>query len=172
MTSEDARSLIVDGVPSTSGTWADIGAGTGTFTLALQSILTSGTIYATDKNPHALWSLESSDTVIIEIRELDFTRPFDLPPLDGIIMANALHYASDAVTTLKNVLTPLKDDGVLILIEYETKTPRPQWIPYPVPYHGFKEIAKKCGLTNPEKLAHVSSRYGHEHIYSVRCRVH
>lgn len=169
MTQEEARLLIKDGIRNPEGSWADIGAGTGTFTKALRDLLRKGTVYAVDKNPHMLWNLRSSGSVSIEVVEADFTRSFELPPLDGVVMANALHYTQEPAEAVKQITANLKPGGAFILIEYETRTPRPPWVPYPLPFSMFREIALECWLTEPEKLAELPSRYGHKHIYSALC---
>ncbi|MEO1261658.1 MAG: class I SAM-dependent methyltransferase [Bacteroidota bacterium] len=169
MRQQEAISLIEKGIKTTSGTWADIGAGTGVFTLALREMLTTGTIYAVDKSPHALWRLPLKGDVPIAVVEGDFNRPLDLPMLDGILMANALHYASDPVAVLKNLLSYLKPAGTFVLIEYETHRPLQPWIPYPVPFADFEKHAHAAGLSEPLEIGRAVSRYGHEHIYAAGC---
>ena len=170
MTPSDALTLLRPGIPSSSGIWADLGAGTGIFTLALRQLLKSGTIYAVDKNPHVLWSIAAAGPVEVIVHEADFTRPLELPLLDGIVMANALHYAADPVATLQNILTCLRHGTPFLLIEYETEQARPPWIPYPLPFWRFVEIAGKVGLSEPEELARVPSDYGRQYIYSALAR--
>ncbi len=167
MTTSEAISLIQKGIPENADTWADIGAGTGTFTLALQEILQKGIIYAVDKSPHALWQLPLNEQIKIEIVEGDFFKKMDFPKVDGILMANALHYAADPLAALKNVLSHLNPSGAFILVEYETSTPRSPWIPFPIPFADFKNIALKSGLTEPIEIGRTSSHYGHQHIYSA-----
>lgn len=167
MTSSDALTLLRPGIPSPFGTWADLGAGTGMFTLALRSLLQSGTIYAVDKNPHLLWSLAGGGPVEVIVHEADFTRPMELPPLDGIVMANALHYAADPVAALQNILACLRPGAPFLLVEYETEQARPPWIPYPLPFRRFVDIALAAGQNEPEELERVPSDYGHRYIYSA-----
>ena len=166
MSPSQCHSLLAPAITSKSASWADIGAGTGTFTLVLRELLTAGTIYAVDKNPHMLWKLPLDGPVPIRVVEGDFNRALDIPPVDGILMANTLHYAEDPVAVLQNVLQYLKPDGAFVLIEYETDTPLHPWIPYPIPFDRFGEIAHSCGLTPPVELARVPTQYGHQHIYS------
>ena len=170
MTPSDALTLLRPGIPSSSGIWADLGAGTGMFTLALRQLLKSGTIYAVDKNPHVLWSIAAAGPVEVIVHEADFTRPLELPLLDGIVMANALHYAADPVATLKNILTCLRKGAPFLLVEYETEQARPPWIPHPLPFRRFVEMAEKVGLSEPEELARVPSDYGRQYIYSALAR--
>ena len=67
---------------------ADIGAGTGIFTLALDQLLAKeSTIYSIDKQTTALHHLELN-ICTLEVITQDFDEPFDLPQMDGIIMAN------------------------------------------------------------------------------------
>jgi len=51
----DHVTLLRGGVSAPGGVWADLGSGTGAFTLALSDLLgLSGTIYSVDKDPGAL----------------------------------------------------------------------------------------------------------------------
>ncbi len=170
MTKQEAIDLIREGWTDKGGSWADLGAGTGVFTLALSELLESGTIYAVDKNPHVLWSLPGSESVKIRVEEADFTRKMDLPVFDGILMANALHYAKDPVAVLQNVLQHLKPQGTFILIEYETQRAISPWVPYPIPFHKFVEIAKKVNLSKPSEIGRIPSSYGYDHIYAAKAK--
>ena len=164
---QEAISFIRPGVHPDSGTWADIGAGTGLFTLALMQILTEGKVIALDKSPHALHSIKLLPEVTIEIREGDFNLPIELPPLDGILMANALHYANDHIYVLNNVLSALKDKGSFVLVEYDTETPNVPWVPNPVSLTRFRELCKLVGLTEPELINERTSIYQDGRMYAV-----
>ncbi|MCO6476874.1 MAG: class I SAM-dependent methyltransferase [Phaeodactylibacter sp.] len=167
MTEDEAITLIKPGIHHPTGAWADLGAGTGMFTRALRQLLESGAIYAVDKNPHVLWSIAGGSPVEVIVHEADFTRPLKLPLLDGIVMANALHYAPDPTGTLKNILACLRPGAPFLLVEYETEQPRPPWIPYPLPFRRFREVALEAGLSEPEELERAPSDYGHRYIYSA-----
>ena len=78
--------------------WADIGAGSGAFTLALADLLGPGaTVVALDRDAKAL-AINSQamaarfSEVEFETRVCDLTDPPDLGLLDGIVAANSLHY--------------------------------------------------------------------------------
>jgi methylase of polypeptide subunit release factors len=76
-------------------TWADLGCGDGTFTLALASLLAAGsTIHAMDRDASALQNIPPEHHgVRIQTHYGDFTRqPWPFARLDGILMANSLHY--------------------------------------------------------------------------------
>jgi SAM-dependent methyltransferase len=177
MTPEEAISLIKPGVSETSRIWADIGAGTGMFTVALRDLLGGlngdsrlnrrSRIYAVDKSPHALWQLQSTAEVEIVVVEADFNNSMDLPPLDGIVMANALHYATDHRVVLEHVLKSLKQGGTFILVEYDTDRPNPPWVPNPISFKTFETLCGQSGLSAPKVIGSVQSQYGYERIYAA-----
>ncbi len=169
MTQEEAASMIFSAVPSVHSNWADIGAGSGLFTQVLQGVLPGGTVYALDKSPHMLWRLPAQPSVRLEVVEADFTQSFDLPEVEGMVMANALHYAQDPVAVLKNVLTHLKPGGTFILLEYDTDRPNPPWVPFPISWKRFQQLALDTGLSQPEILSKKNSIYGPEVIYAAVC---
>lgn len=162
---EEAISFIRPAVIPASGTWADIGAGTGLFTMALMEILEEGKILAVDKNPHALYQIKPSAKIDFEIVEADFHQPLDLPALDGIIMANSLHYAKDHLAVLKNVLSPLKSGGTFILIEYNTNTPSHPWVPNPVSIERFFQLCSLTELNEPSIIGRRKSIYHEGDMY-------
>ena len=98
MDHHDHVNLLRKGVPETGGVWADFGSGRGAFTLALAELIgPNSTIYSVDKDKGALRQQERSITdrfpkVKATYLKADFTKPVDLPPLDGLVVANALHY--------------------------------------------------------------------------------
>lgn len=189
MTLSDAISLIRPAIQKPYDTWADIGAGTGMFTQALIDILSSfaeasadgagnrgsgekggSRIYAVDKSPHALWALKSNSQVEVIVVEADFNKPLDLPLLDGIVMANALHYAQDHLETLKNIISSLKINGIFILVEYDAETARTPWVPYPVSFTMFENLCVHAGLSAPSLIGKMHSVYGSDRIYSATAR--
>jgi len=171
MSHEEAIAFIKDGIDPPSGIWADIGAGTGVFTEAVRDILKNGTIYAFDKNPHMLWRLESRPEIAIQVIEGDFTQSFELPDkVNGIVMANALHYAENHLVALQNVLDHLVSGGTFILIEYNTDQPNPPYVPYPLSEATFRTIAAKAGLKDLEVLERKASVYQGE-MYVIRGKI-
>src|SRR5207247_6318326 len=81
--------LLRDGVPREDGTWADLGAGEGAFTLALADLLPPGsTIHAVDRDAGALDELarrygrrvaaDTKKTQRLELHVGDFTHDLGL----------------------------------------------------------------------------------------------
>ncbi len=169
MSHDEAITLVKTAIPAEQpSTWADLGAGTGIFTQILQALLPEGSqIYALDKSPMMLWRLPQVEAKELHVREGDFTRKMDLPLLDGILMANALHYALDHQAALVNVLSYLRPKGRLVLVEYDLARPIPTWVPYPIRFELFQEICPKVGLSAPQEIQRILSGYGHTHIYSA-----
>jgi ubiquinone/menaquinone biosynthesis C-methylase UbiE len=158
--------LLRDGVPSTGGVWADLGSGWGAFTLALAELLgPGGRIYSVDKDRGALHRQRSEmeeryPAVAVEYVESDFTRQLDLPPLDGIVMANALHYVRDKLPLLERLRDCLTATGRLILVEYDTDRGN-HWVPYPLAYPTWEQLARDAGFRDVRLLTtHPSSFLG------------
>src|SRR5471030_2949603 len=95
MDHHDHVRLIRDGVLGGGQTWADLGSGQGAFTLALADLLgPTGSIYSVDRDKHALEVQlralrDSFPGVAVTPLVADFSQPLELPPLDGIVMANS-----------------------------------------------------------------------------------
>ena len=67
------------------------------------------TIYAVDKDRSALRELENSHrarfntTSNLIMLPNDFSRPLEIPLLDGIVMANSLHFFKDKEKILRHI---------------------------------------------------------------------
>jgi len=152
---EELVALIEGGVGERGGRWADLGAGEGAFTLALADLLgPDAHIVAVDKDARALRAIGHG----IETRVADFTRPLDLHDLDGIVMANSLHYVRDKEPVLKSVRAILRPGGRLIVVEYGADRGNP-WVPYPFTYPRWETMAARAGFKNTRLLKTVPSRW-------------
>ena len=158
------------------GTWADFGAGRGAFTLALRELIgPDAIIYAVDKDRARLNELEAAHrTCFSTSRNLiplnqDFSRSLDVPALDGIVMANSLHYFKDREKTLCHVRTFLKPNGALLLVEYNVDSGNP-WVPHPLSFDTFRALAPQAGLSEPRLLAKIPSSFLREFYSAVAYR--
>jgi ubiquinone/menaquinone biosynthesis C-methylase UbiE len=151
----DLVALLKPGIQEKGGRWADLGAGEGAFTLALADVLGPGApITAVDKDARALRAIGHN----IEIRVADFTRPLDLHDLDGIVMANSLHFVRNKAPVLESVREMLRPGGRLIVVEYSSDRGNP-WVPYPFTYATWVRLAEAAGMQGTELLHSVPSRY-------------
>lgn len=166
MQHSDHVALLRPGVLGSGGQWAEFGAGTGAFTLALAELLGPGaTLYAVDQEAGALREAgrrvkasligpQSPGLTFVPITA-DFTKPLPtpLPPLDGLVMANALHFVPDrqkdaVVARLKDYLKP---SGVFILVEYNVDKGN-LWVPHPLAYATWQALARRAGLPETRLL--------------------
>lgn len=162
MNDQDARAFLAGAVGDARGVWADIGAGTGTFTRALRSLLPSSSrIYAIDRDPSAIAALKRLGDNVIPI-SADFTKNLSLPePVDGMLLANALHFAPNATTVLADLVKLVTPRGRIVIVEYDQRAAS-RWVPYPIASSQWSQIAGASGLTNPAIIARRKSEYAGE----------
>jgi len=168
----DHVALLAGGVTQDEGgTWADLGAGTGAFTLALADLIgPHGVIHAIDRDRAALAELRSAFVSAMPQAELrartaDFTRRLDLSELDGVVMANSLHFVDDKAAVLDLVRGYLKHAGRLLLVEYDSDRGN-TWVPHPLSFETWRDVAAEAGFVGTRKLATVPSRFLHR-MYSA-----
>jgi ubiquinone/menaquinone biosynthesis C-methylase UbiE len=158
MNHADHVNLLRKGVPAAGGVWADLGAGSGAFTLALAELVgPEATIYAVDRDRGALRQLAEAmparfPGVTLHTVAEDFTQPLALPLLDGVVMANSLHFVRVKEPVLRLVHGYLKPQGRLLLVEYNTDRGN-QWVPYPLTYGTWEQLAARSGFACTELLA-------------------
>ena len=171
MQHKDHVYLLRKGIPEGRGIWADLGSGTGAFTLALADLLgPAGHIYSLDKDAGSLREQQRAmhsafPSVSVEYMNTDFTRQLNLPQLDGILMANSLHYVRQKEPVLRNLRSHLRPGGRLIIVEYNVDKGN-FWVPYPFSYRSWEELAQRSGFSNTQQLASVPSSWLRE-IYSA-----
>jgi trans-aconitate methyltransferase len=164
---EEAVDLIADAVRGRDGVWADLGAGSGTFTRALAALLPAESrIYAIDRDPDAVAALAawaSAHAPHVTVLTTDLTRALDLAtlvggPLDGILLANALHFMRDHDMVLARLVESLRPGGRIVLVEYDRRESS-RWVPYPIPIAGLPALATAAGLSSFTVTASRPSMY-------------
>ena len=163
--------LIEKGVPPSSvpQIWADLGAGSGLFTKALSKLLPDGsTIYAMDQDRKAINSIAlTSPNITLKKVVADFIKDdLNIEPLDGILMANALHFVKDKLTFMAKIKRSLTSSGKILVIEYDRENSNP-WVPYPLSYSSLQHLASDAGLSSVDKLAATPSKFNEADIYSA-----
>lgn len=164
MQHQDHVHLIREGIAERGGVWADLGSGTGAFTLALADLLGPGAqLYSVDRDRRALREQEAAlrlrfPQVTVDYLEADFTGKLALPPLDGILMANSLHFVRDKAPVLAQLRSYLRPTGRLLLVEYNAERGN-LWVPYPLTYPGWEKLSQQHGFTQTRLLSTVPSRF-------------
>lgn len=169
MNHDDHVALLREGVAGTTpisphAVWADLGSGGGAFTLALAELLgDAAVIHSVDRDRNALRTQERTlraryPATAVHLHHADFTRPLALPPLDGIVMANALHFVREKLPVVQNLRTLLRPGGRLILVEYDTDHGN-RWVPYPLSYPTWESLARSAGFGITRFLTAVPSRF-------------
>jgi len=168
MEHKDAVRLIQTDIGAGAQTWADLGCGSGTFTKALASTLSPGSrIIAVDRDVDSLRTIPSSfGEIKIETVAADFTDYQSSILLDGVLMANALHYVKEQATFLKKLVSILKPSAKLILVEYDREQGN-QWVPYPVSFAKAGLLLRDAGFNEPQLLGQRASVFGGGTMYAA-----
>jgi ubiquinone/menaquinone biosynthesis C-methylase UbiE len=153
---------LLRGGVTRGGTWADLGAGTGAFTLALAELVgPGGEVIAVDRDRGALRELERAvrpGGATIRTLTADFMKPIGLESLDGVVMANSLHFVRDKAPVLGLVRSMLKPAGRLLVVEYDADRGN-TWVPHPMSFETWRALADANGFTATRELAGVPSRF-------------
>ena len=170
MTVDDAAKLIagarVDGPPVT---WADLGCGDGVFTRALATILPPGSvIHAIDQDRSALRRIPSTyDGQSIVTHAGDFTsQPWPFSGLDGVLLANSLHYVRDQPSLVRDCERNMTDARRFIIVEYDTNRSN-TWVPYPVSYASLERLFGPAGYSSIQLLGTRRSIYQRARLYAA-----
>ncbi len=179
MNHDDHVALIRGAFPPTDGTlpaataWADFGAGSGAFTLAIRDLAgPTVDLSAIDQDRSALEALQVAmrrqfPETSLHLLDGDIRRPPALPPLDGIVAANSLHYVDRKAQpqALRLWSTLLKPGGRIVLVEYDSNNPN-HWVPYPISFERLGALTREAGLPEPLLLGTHPSRWSGR-IYSA-----
>jgi SAM-dependent methyltransferase len=178
MNHADHLFLLKDGIRSPSGIWAEFGSGAGAFTLALVELTQPGAlIFSVDRDLHAL----NRQAIVIRERfsnrqteisylHADYTTTLDLPALDGVLMANSLHFQEYKLPLLQKINGYLRPEGCMILVEYNSDRGN-QWVPFPLSFETWSDLAYQAGFQETRLLAKVPSSFMGE-IYSAQsCKI-
>jgi ubiquinone/menaquinone biosynthesis C-methylase UbiE len=168
MTNQEAIELIDGGANGEHAQyWLDLGCGTGTFTEALATILPAHSkIIGVDKNNQQL-PPQMGNQVSIKFIEADFeTKALEVAGLDGILMANSLHFIRDKESLIRRLEKHFSTSRRFLIVEYDTIASNP-WVPYPIDLHGLKSLFDRVGTYSISKLGVRRSLYGSAMLYGA-----
>jgi SAM-dependent methyltransferase len=110
---------------------------------------------------------------VIPVRA-DFMQPFELPgggdgTFDGMLFANALHFAPEPERVLARLARWLRPGGRVVVVEYDRR-PASRWVPFPIPAERFPSLAGSAGLSRPFIVATRPSAFGGDLYVAVADR--
>ncbi|MFI5283879.1 MAG: class I SAM-dependent methyltransferase [Candidatus Dormibacterales bacterium] len=164
MNHSDLVGLLEGVVGERAGRWADLGAGEGAFTLALAELLgPRAHITAVDRDARALSGMGEEMArrfpgVTLTTVAADFTRPMKLEGLDGVLMANSLHFVREKLPVLALVRGMLRPGGRLVMVEYGSDRGNP-WVPHPFSYASWERMAAQAGFEKTRLVRTIPSRH-------------
>jgi SAM-dependent methyltransferase len=164
----DAAAMIAAGVEGRGpSTWADLGCGRGTFTLALAGLLPEGSrIHAMDTDALAIQAIPASHRGVgISKWHGDFlSADWPFTGLDGVLLANSLHYARDQEAAVRRIARHMRAPR-FVIVEYDVVSPNP-WVPHPLGRAAFRELFSRLGYSI-EMLGFRRSVYHRADLYAA-----
>ncbi len=148
--------------------WADLGAGSGLFSFAIAELQVSGSIvYAVEKNNVSLMKVKPSNQVEVKPVQKDFAiEHLGLPQLDGVIIANSLHFIQDKLSCLEGLMKQVKAGAPFLIVEYDLYSSS-RWVPYPLPQIELADLFNPLGYHSIKKIGEKPSVYNRSKIYSA-----
>ena len=168
----DATDMLADSGVGALGptTWADLGCGTGTFTLALADLLAPGSaIHAMDRDSSVLRRIAPAHKRVgITTHRGDFTKPRMWPfdSLDGILMANSLHYVEDQAEFIRACQARMTSSRRFLIVEYDTDESS-RWVPYPLSQARLSSLFNPAGYSSIKVLRSRPSVYRRAALYAA-----
>jgi len=169
---KQAKELIAfENTMSAPQVWLDLGCGTGLFTVALASYLPEGSkVIAIDRDENSLQQIPGTvNNISIETMVADFIHDgLNVKEVDGVLMANSLHYVNDKKKFLGKLFPLLKIKALFLLVEYD-RTKANHWVPYPLTINAAKDLFRSAGYLDFQLLNKIASVYGNE-MYAAPIR--
>ncbi|SDF65582.1 hypothetical protein SAMN04487996_111378 [Dyadobacter soli] len=108
-----------------------------------------------------------SNQVSIKFIEADFeTEALEVAGLDGILMANSLHFIRDKESLVRRLEKHFSTSRRFLIVEYDT-TVSNSWVPFPIDFKGLKSLFDRVGNYSISKLGERRSLYGSAMLYGA-----
>ena len=107
------------------------------------------------------------NNVSIDFIKADFEKfDFSFSNLDGILMANSLHYVKDKNALINRLEEYLSEEKKIVIVEYDT-TVSNQWVPFPISFQKLKELFMAFGNKEIQNIGERKSKYGQGNMYGA-----
>ncbi len=93
-------------------------------------------------------------------------QPWPFDDLDGILLANSLHYVEDQPAFIRACESHMKSRRRFLIVEYDTMEASP-WVPYPVGKARLTRLFEGAGYRSVRVLRSRPSIYRRAPIYSA-----
>lgn len=94
------------------------------------------------------------------------SQPWPFAALDGILMANSLHYVEKQETVVRACESRMKSARRFLIVEYDTDTPS-RWLPYPLSRTRLRMLFERAGYSSISMLCTRPSVYRRAPLYAV-----
>jgi len=146
--------------------WLDLGCGSGLFSKALAYSLSEGSeIIGIDQSiSEADITIENGVKITFQSEEIDEDFTWK-DKVDGIIMANFLHYIKDQQRFIHQLESLMKVKKRFLIVEYDREIPN-NWVPYPISIKNLRMLFEQRGA-NIQLLGKRKSRFGSAMMYAA-----
>ena len=110
--------------------------------------------------------VSTNKKIIIENVRANFIHDGLPQNLNGILMANSLHYVEDKHAFIKKIEKNFKSNPLFIIVEYDMDISNP-WVPFPINLNSLRQFFANAGYTSVRKLNEHISIYQRANIYSA-----
>ena len=93
-------------------------------------------------------------------------QPWPFAGLDGILMANSLHYVENQAAFIRDCESHMRVPRRFLLVEYDVSEAN-RWIPYPVSQTRLTALFERAGYSSVRVLRSRPSLYRRGPLYSV-----
>ena len=93
-------------------------------------------------------------------------QPWPFAGLDGILMANSLHYVENQAAFIRECESHMNVRRHFLLVEYDTSEAS-RWIPYPMSLTRLTTLFERAGYSSVRVLRSRRSIYRRASLYAV-----
>lgn len=106
----------------------------------------------------------------VDLPNVDFLRAnfehdnLKLSGLDGILIANAIHYVAEKAALIRKLEPMFTGSPRFIMIEYDTDRANP-WVPFPITFKQLQALFGTLGYRTIVKVSERHSAYSSGNMY-------